>query len=367
MKTVCETDKCTGCMACLDTCPKGAVSLIDSLSAYNMEIDEGKCIHCNLCYNVCQNNNPPIFKEPFQWNQGWSNNEELRRNSSSGGFATAIASAFIKNGGLVCSCTFIEGKFGFEFVDNVAELKKFAGSKYVKSNPLGAYIEIKRSIKKGKKVLFIGLPCQVAAVKNYVGQDNDLLFTIDLICHGTPSPKLLELFLNQYNYSLNQINDIGFRDGINYVLQINNQSITGVDRVSDRYSLAFVNSLICTENCYSCSYAKKERVSDLTLGDSWGNELSLDEKKKGVSLVLCLTEKGKELLDLSDIHLENVDLNRAIENNRQLSTPSIAPKGRKRFFKKIKSKKFNSCILHSLPKQCIKQDIKKILVKMKII
>ena len=285
-KTVCELNKCTGCMACVYSCPKKAVKIKDKMSAYNAIIQEDKCIECNICHNICQQNQLVLYNKPIAWYQGWSNNLEVRRKCSSGGLATEISVAFIKSGGVVCSCCFKNGKFGFEFAETIEELNKFIGSKYVKSNPEHIYKDIKCRIKNNQKVLYIALPCQVAAMKNFL--DDKLqknLYTIDLICHGTPSPKLLNIFLKQYKYSLDDLHNIKFRVKSKFMIYNNYKGVI-TNGVSDRYSIAFLNSLTYTENCYSCKYAKIERVSDITLGDLWGSELSVEEQKKGISLVL---------------------------------------------------------------------------------
>lgn len=137
--------------------------------------------------------------------------------------------------------------------------------------------------------------------------------------------------------------------------------------VSDRYSIAFLNALTYTENCYSCPYAKTERVSDVTLGDSWGSELALEEQKKGVSLILGQTEKGNELLKMVNLHLETVDIEKAKANNHQLECPSFMPTGREKFFKGLKNYNFNSLVFRLLPKQCFRQNVKQLLIKTKLL
>lgn len=367
MKTVCELNQCAGCMACEDICPKGAITIEDNLVAYNAVINENKCIDCDACHKVCQSNHPVKRISPIKWYQGWAEVSDVRKYSSSGGIATAVSQAFIETGGIVCSCTFHGGAFIFEFAEKIDDLKKFTGSKYVKSNPKGIYKSVKEYLKSGREVLFIGLPCQVSALKNFVGtQYESGLFTVDLICHGTPSPKMLEIFLNQYGYTLTGLQDIQFRTKAKFMLYGDYRGII-TNGVSDKYSIAFLNSLIYTENCYSCQYACKDRVSDLTLGDSWGSELPVDEQKKGISLLLCQTEKGERLLQIADIHLENVDLENAIANNHQLNHPSYAPKGRQKFFANLKNQKFNTLVFQSFPKQCLRQNIKEILIRCKII
>ena len=187
-----------------------------------------------------------------------------------------------------------------------------------------------------------------------------------MICHGTPSPKLLDKFLNQYNFELDALQDIQFRVKAKFMVYGDYKGII-TNGVSDKYSIAFLNSLTYTENCYSCQYAKISRVSDLTLGDSWGSELSIEEQKKGISLVLSMTDKGSELLQMADVHLQSVDLTKAVANNHQLEHPSDLPKGRNMFFKKLQKGKFNRLVFQQLPKQCLRQDVKQLLLKLKII
>lgn len=367
MTTVCELNKCAGCMACVDVCPKEAIQIKDTLSAYNAVIDEKKCIGCNACHKICQANHPAKAEVPVSWFQGWIEDLEMRKKCSSGGAATAISEGFIENGGIVCGCTFNEGKFIFDFAENKDELKKFIGSKYVKSNPMGIYKEIRDRLKRGEKVLFIGLPCQVAALRNFIGTNfAEKLYTIDLICHGTPSPRLLDVFLKQYGLTLSNLKDIKFRVKAKFQVYGDYKGII-TNGVSDRYSIAFLNALIYTENCYKCPYAKKERVSDVTLGDSWGSEIAIGEQRKGISLILRQTEKGNELLKNANLHLESVDIDNAIEHNHQLKYPSIKPSGRNRFFAGLKDRKFNTLVFRKLPKQCLRQDVKQILIKFKII
>lgn len=368
MKTVCGENQCTGCMACVEGCPKNAISIRDNLISYNAEIDLDKCIGCNLCYKICQQRNLIDLKAPISWQQGWAMENSIRVQGSSGGVAGALSKKFIEDGGVVYSCVFRSGKFGFRVAHDIEDLKIFSGSKYVKSDPSGVYKEIRDTLKNGEKVLFIGLPCQVAALKMYLGNmDTSMLYTVDLICHGTPSPKLLELFLNQYGYCLTGLENITFRNKETFQIGDGYKGIT-TSGVSDHYMIAFLHSLSYTDNCYNCKFARKERISDITIGDSWGSELSGEEQRKGISLVLSITDKGEELLKESGLRLHPVDLNKAIANNHQLSRPSIKPKSHAVFWEGIKKgKKFNSLVARCLPYVCLKQSIKLILIEMKLI
>jgi hypothetical protein len=129
--------------------------------------------------------------------------------------------------------------------------------------------------------------------------------------------------------------------------------------------MAFLRSLCYTENCYYCDYATTARVSDITLGDSWGSTLDQGEQEKGVSLILCQTDKGKWLLGISDIHLEDVDIPNAIKNNKQLSHPSDKPRERELFYATLnKTGRFGKAVRKCYPKDCFRQSVKATLVRL---
>lgn len=368
MITVCEKDRCAGCMACLEICPKHAISLQDDMVTMNAVIDEVKCIECGLCHQICQSNCPSKRSNPLLWWQGWSANSDVRRRSSSGGVAVSIELAFIKSGGIVCSCNFEKGEFCFSFAESKERILSFSGSKYVKSKPEQIYKRIKDLLRGGKKVLFVGLPCQVSAVKNFVSEQfQEHLYTIDLICHGTPSQKVLDLFLQQYGLKTEDLNDISFRTKTNFRIDSNSQYLSTLG-TRDCYTISFLNALSYTENCYKCPYASLERVSDITLGDSWGSEMPKETQNEGISLILCQTEKGEELIANSELELHEVELNKAVENNHQLQAPSKMPEKRKYFFESLQNgKPFNKTVMKCYPKQCIKQMVKGILIKLRIV
>lgn len=368
MNTVCGENQCTGCMACLETCSRDAIRIIDQLKNYNAVIDSNKCIECGACHRVCQNNEPVEAIEPIAWYQGWSRSEEQRKMSSSGGFAATLIEQFVEDGGIACSCVFKDGVFGFDFANSKNDIAKFVGSKYVKSNPIGIYKKIRSLLREGHKVLFIGLPCQVAAVKSFVsGHLSDNLYLVDLICHGSPSPKHIERFLREAGCQLKDLETVSFRKKDVFRIMQNEHYIENPG-VYDCYTLAFLNCINYTENCYSCKYAKLERVSDITIGDSWGSELAKDEQEKGISLALCQTKKGINLLEKSNVVLFPVDKETAIAHNHQLERPSQMPKTYDAFFKALQEKKtYKDAVKIALPRTYRNQQIKKLLIKIKAI
>lgn len=362
MITVCEKDNCTGCKLCSDICSTRAITIDDSIKAYNAVIDETKCIKCNLCHNFCPQNNVPELTSPIAWYQGWSLNSDIRAKSSSGGLAAEISKSFIEHGGEVLTCQFKDGNFGFEFFNDVKKLSSASGSKYVKSDLSGVYNLLLEKLKAGKKVLMIALPCQIAAAKAYT-KIHENFYTADLICHGTPSPKVLKIYLEQHGYNLNELSEISFRNKNNFKLEPVIKS-----GMQDSYLMAFLEGMSFTENCYNCQFAKSARIGDVTLGDSWGSKLPKSEINKGISLILCQTQKGNDLLERANLHLETVNRENAIKHNGQLANHSLSHKNRDVFIEQLKEdKNFDKLVVRFLPKRVMLQRVKLLLIKLKIL
>ena len=359
---VCQVNQCNGCMACVDRCPKNCITIQDSIFAYNAVKNMDVCINCGQCEKICPNNTVVNKQISISWKQGWAE-WNVRSKSSSGGAASAIIKSFIQSGGYVASCLFKDGKFVFELTNDLEVAKRFAGSKYVKSNPTGIYKKIQERLKTDK-VLFIGLPCQVAALKNFV-KKQDNLYTIDLICHGTPSPKVLEKFLAEKKIKIEECTDIKFRTNTAFGLADGGKTFT--PEGTDDYLITFLDSISYTENCYECQFATTDRVSDVTLGDSWGTEYK-EEEKNGVSLILIQTEKGRDLVYNAKLEMKNVDLEKARNENHQLRHPSIKKPQREAFLNDIVSgKSFALSTFKLYKKRIIKRNIKKVLVALHLI
>ena len=364
MKTVCEPNQCAGCMACLDLCPANAIRVQDSIGSYNAYIDSSRCCGCNYCRSICPVLTPPDFTAPSLWKQGWASDPSIRAAASSGGIASAIEMAFIEQGGIVCSCFFQNGTFRFGTADKPEDVRQFTGSKYVKSNPEGIYAKIRQFLNHGRKVLFVGLPCQAAAVRT-VFRCHKQLYTIDLICHGTPSPKLLHLYLHDRGFSPEEIRHISFRKKHRFQLAADGKAVAA-DGVWDAYTMAFCDGVSYTESCYSCRYAQLNRISDLTLGDAWGSELPMAEQQAGISLILCQNRKGEELLAMAKLHLEEVSLTKAVSCNHQLQHASLRPKKRSAFLDALEqSGSFQKSAWMCFPIKLLKKAIKAFFLKLK--
>lgn len=331
IETVCNTNQCNGCMACVNVCSKNAISLVDNIEYMNACINTEKCINCGLCKKVCPNINLVKKNRPVIIKQGWTK-RDIRETSSSGGLATEIMTNFVSDGGYVCSCSCVGNEYAYKTTKDINEIKSFSGSKYVKSNPKQIYKEILDLLINDNKVLFVGLPCHSAALQNYINEKyKSKLYTIDLICHGTPSPKVLDRFVGE-NKKISNVEkkNISFRNKNRYYIHKKDDKEI---KQTDDYTLLFLNGITYTDNCYNCKFASLERCSDLTLGDSWGSDLA-DEKDRGISLVLCQSEKGKELLNNVNLELKEVNTDKAIASNQQLNHPFVVDlKKRTKFFK----------------------------------
>jgi len=340
-KTVCPRDLCAGCNACINVCGKDALRRVDSGLALNVCIDAEKCVGCGLCKKVCPLISAAEFREPTAWLQGMTNDPSARKRSTSGGFAYEISKAFVEKGGYVAGCCFTDGEFRFRITDSVAGLERFCGSKYVKSDTGEVFREIRGLLKEGKRVLFIGLPCQSAGLQHFVGKGYENLYTADLICHGTPSLRVLDAYLEKHGLSRAEAEEISFRNGPLYELRVDGRGFEKTDagdvltNTSDDYSDAFLNRLNHLEGCYSCPYKRPQRVSDISLGDAWGTRHSDEEMKKGISLALPTTEKGLELLSQANVFTEPIDMNAVLKTNEQLEYPFPKPEGRDAYLQKL--------------------------------
>lgn len=329
---ICDKKSCTGCSACYNACPRKCIEMTESEEGSLIPyVDTDKCVHCNICKSVCPENNNIKYNNPINVYAAWSLNEEIRKTSSSGGLAFEIYKFIIENGGIAVGTKFNEKmKLQHKIATTIEEIQEFKGSKYVQSSIGKIYTEIKNNLLNSKTVVFVGTPCQIAGLKNYLRNiDTKNLFLIDLICHGVPPQRYLKDYL-EYLKINKQIDNISFRgkNNWNFTAYKEDKIVYMKHNKEDLYYKAFLNSLFYRENCYHCKYARKERVADISLGDFWG--LGDKEKfnystKDGVSLVLVNTEKGKRLIQKlkNRIFMEERTLEEAMNGNAQLNHPSI--------------------------------------------
>lgn len=316
---------CTGCMACHDVCPKQCITVgEDRIGHLHPYVNEYVCIDCGKCLKVCQEEHPAKLNDDGNVWAAWRKDATLRQKSSSGGLASAIAEKFIEIGGVVYGCAFV-APFQFQHVriTEVADLARLRGSKYVQSHTAGIFRQIRNDLKGGLRVLFIGTPCQVAAVKQYT-DNHGQLFTIDLICHGVPSLRMLRESL-PHNFETLGISDVEFRASTKYHFSAKSGILVVYQRplATDLYLKGFFTALYYRDSCYHCRYATRKRIGDVTLGDFWGAYFPKEEELRGVSLCIVNTKKGEEIFNsVSDcVERQRRNIEEALQSNKQLSSP----------------------------------------------
>lgn len=338
LKTMSVSNKrkaeCCGCNACAEICPKHCIRITEDVKGFLYpQVDSAICIECGVCDNVCPMDVSNILlKYPLKALAAWNKNRQEHLLSSSGGAAYVFSSYILDKGGVVYGCTSDGIDIRHIRVEDHTDLSKLQGSKYVQSNVCGMFKEVKSDLKNGKPVLFIGTPCQVAGLKNYIKHVPEHLYLVDLICHGVPSKKMLHDHIKHVAKGKN-IQYISFRKGNDFIISLKTSDFTynanmWEEPYKDLYMKGFLDGMTYRSSCYKCPFACSTRVSDITIGDFWGlknAELLPEETRDGVSLLLPMTDKGLKLLQAveSNFHIIERSVDEAVDGNTQLRHPSI--------------------------------------------
>ncbi len=334
LPVLCKDKECTGCMACLNSCSKGALCIIHNEEGfYRPSLDVDKCIGCLLCEKSCpilHTKDLPTAK-PTAFGC-YSNSDSIRRSSSSGGIFSSIAIKVLSNNGIVWGAGYDENmRLVYMPVESIDDLEKIRRSKYVQCYVGDAYQAIKRQLKDGRSVLFCGTPCHVAGLYGYLGNRPENLLTIDFICHGVPSPILFANYLQWISEKYqDKVVDYNFRDkkfGVNYNVattvtfsNIGKKHLYGKENC---YTLGFCKNKTIGKSCYSCHFRSTQRLSDFTIGDFHGNTYSGDQKFKGVSCLMANSDKAKGLVkSLVQISIELASLEDVVNSNPSYTKPN---------------------------------------------
>ena len=340
-------EKCSGCTACSQVCPKQCISMCSDVEGFVYPIvDENVCIECGKCETVC----PVLHNDDGQLPQKVlaekNKNEKIRSTSSSGGVFYELANQFIQKGGVVYGCALEKNMVARHVcVEDIENLEKLKSSKYVQSDMGNVMSEIKKKLLTGQKVLFSGTPCQTAGLRNYLGKEYENLFVIDVLCHGVPSPKLFADYLDylRKQYGGSKIVSVNFRNKqrgwkrLYMEIKFDNKKRHYIYSGYDRYEGMFLNNLSLRPSCYECKFTKAERYGDITLGDFWGigKKYPKWDDDKGISVVMLNTEKGKnafeEIADRFEGKTE--DLDTAKMGQRTLYAPTQKNPNRDAFYK----------------------------------
>lgn len=348
---------CTGCGECEKECVQHAISMRKDKYGYERPIvDEKLCIHCKKCVNSCpvyaykgylRNNDTPTCL-------AFMADDVTREKSSSGGAFSVLAEYALDNGVSVCGAAWMDDySVKHIFVDDEKDLYRLRRSKYIHSDIKDVYSEIEKKCRQEKKCMFFGCPCQVAAIRNYLGDLSRNVMFIDLICTQAPSFKIFKKYLDE-NYVIADLKEIGFReksegwrpDSFYY---ISNDGVENIKHWDDSYQRAYHCKLMMPVHCENCSFAGINRVGDITIGDFWGIEQhdKTMSDGKGTSAILINSERGRALLDVLMSKARNIKeepIEWVIRHNRIGN--NIKPHdGRDRFYEEIlKNHSFNDTV-----------------------
>lgn len=328
MKLFNSKENCCGCSACMNVCPKDAITMeLDADGNTYPVINSDLCVCCGMCQKVCNFQSSAGRNPVLNAFAAVSKDIKIMMKSSSGGVFSALANAFIINGGIVYGCSLVrEGTMLLPKhirIDEINDISKLQGSKYVQSQIQMSYRQVKADLLADKTVLFSGTPCQIDGLYGFLkGVQYDNLFTVEIICHGVPGIGVFQNYLRHIeNKEKGIVVDINFRDKAygwgakgSYSVSKNGKVIKRmISPHNSAYYRLFLDSMLYRENCYSCKYASKTRVADITIGDFWGVEVEHPEavikwkKEHGISCFLVNTAKGEKLKERYATNIEFID------------------------------------------------------------
>lgn len=333
--------QCCGCAACVQACPKECISFDEDRQGFRYPlVDESHCIDCGLCEKVCPVINQANPQKPLSVYAAMNPNEQIRLKSSSGGVFTKLAEAIIDNGGVVFGARFnANWEVEHGYTETKEGLASFRGSKYVQSRIGDTFRQARDFLKAGRQVLYSGTSCQIAGLKRFLRRDYENLLTVDIVCHGVPSPLVWRTYLedvqsqpkkhskyktdNNSSKSRSVITSISFRDKTygwkNYSVVFKGLSGINVDEalsssvkddvllqdvfVKNRFMQVFLKDLCLRPSCSACPAKSGKSGSDITLADFWGIDAVHPDwdDDKGTSLVLIKSDCGIKIWNQIDL------------------------------------------------------------------
>lgn len=381
---------CTGCTACICVCPKGCFSAGRSDEGFMIPaVDANACIECGLCEKVCPAVNPLPSREAKTLLVGQNRDEAVLKKSSSGGIFFLIANSVLERGGCVygVECDHRDDyKIKHVRIANRDELGRILGSKYAQSSLEGIFPLVKEDLANGFDVLFSGTPCQIAGLRRFLGREWESLTTVDLVCHGVPSPEVWEKYIAEAENEikektsvaaltggentvslgipkddLNLLKDsnvgrqltVSFRDkrygwrkyGFAFLFsephgegEQNSVSLF-YNRYEHTFMKGFLADLYLRPSCHDCPVKCFSSGSDLTLADAWGieNYMTTDNLDKGMSLVIPHTDRGRDIVDRLDVVWTEASGEMLTVHNPAALKSCRPHKNRSKFFRLINS------------------------------
>lgn len=363
-------NECFGCEACKQVCPKQAISMVEDEEGFRYpKIDKEKCIKCQLCNSICPYENMP---ERYSDNKyafgGYHKDWNVRDASTSGGAFSAIVNSYCDSNYVIFGAASKRLKVYHTYIEDKTKIDIFRKSKYSQSEIGTAYIDAKKFLKDGKKVLFSGTPCQIAGLKSYLkNMDLEKLLTVEVICEGVPSPyymkKYDEYLKNKYNSNIQKI-DYRYTDTYKFKnlkygkwdfqvmsIKLENGKKIKKDRWINSFWEIWLSHLMSRPSCYNCQFTNINRVADISLGDLWGVHLYCPElygKNGGASLIICNTQKGFNCIEIAkkELYGHELDFNTALKYQSPLRKSIENNPKREEFLKDLTNSNMNYKVLY---------------------
>ncbi|MBR5369886.1 MAG: Coenzyme F420 hydrogenase/dehydrogenase, beta subunit C-terminal domain [Bacilli bacterium] len=336
-------DECTGCRACANACPKGCISFSKNKEGFLYpQVDYSKCIHCGKCIKAC-----PVYNSVKTENNrkcfAVKAGDKVRKTSSSGGVFYHLADEVLSRQGVVFGSAFDENlDLKHIAIADKKDLHKLQGSKYLQSNTKNTYKEVKEYLNDKRIVLYVGTPCQIKGLHLFLNKEYDNLYTVDVICHGVPSPLVFSKYISKLEekYKSNVVKysfrnkDEGWKN-FHTKIEFEDGNILNERFDQNVYMKGFLRNLYLRKSCYNCSAKGFTSGSDMTLGDFWGiqDELKEFDDDKGCSVVFINTKRGEDLFNQVQ---ENFDIkkvnDKVLKYNKSAIESVFENKNRTRFF-----------------------------------
>lgn len=353
---LCKTGLCTGCSACANACPEQCIQMAaDAEGFLRPKIDSSQCVVCGTCQNVCPVLHPKAHGNETVAYAAVHKDDAIRLESTSGGVFSLLCQWVFDHGGIVFGAAYADDfSVAHGCVEKASDLSKLRTAKYAQSAIGDSYRRAKTFLEQGRYVLFSGTPCQIGGLRTFLGKDYGRLLTVDLICHGVPSPAVWKHYI-QYRgeqdaqgerpTSINLRSKESGWAGYSIRFDYAGGQTYRMPNSQDPYLRCFVKDLCLRPSCYACSFKGIDRCSDFTLGDYWGvwSQMPELDDNQGTSIVLLHSEKAKRIWPelLPGMKAVQVDTNQCFSENPSALYSATEPDDRHLFLSRYQSEDFS--------------------------